>query len=94
MDRNGYNPSIYPVGYCHICGSEGDLIRHEIFGGSRRQLSKRLGLWVNLCPACHHAVHSRPERFYWLKREAELKAREDWGWSAEQFREAIGKNYL
>lgn len=93
LDANGYNQSLFETGVCHICGARGDLIRHEIYGGSRRQLSKRLGLWVNLCPSCHLKVHSYPERYLWLKREGEILTHEIWKWTPEDFREVIGKNY-
>lgn len=54
LDSNGYAPSILhdkPV--CLICGRYGTA-RHEVyFGSAYRAKSKRLGLWVTLCPWCH-----------------------------------------
>lgn len=64
MDRNGYNPSILSTtaGVCFLCGYEGDTVRHEVFeGNGSRALSKRYGLWVNLCVRCHSAVHAEPQ---------------------------------
>ena len=64
MDRNGYNPSIMATtaGECYLCGYEGETVRHEVFGGNGpRALSKRYGLWVNLCVRCHAEVHADPE---------------------------------
>ena len=53
LDSNGYAPSILhdkPV--CLICGRYGTA-RHEVyFGSAYRAKSKRLGLWVTLCPWC------------------------------------------
>lgn len=60
MDRNGYNPSILATedGVCMLCGLCTDTARHEVFYGTgERKLSKRYGLWVNLCPRCHSKVH-------------------------------------
>ena len=59
MDRNGYNPSILDTeaGVCYICGRQTETARHEIYGGKNRQVSKREGFWVNLCPDCHARVH-------------------------------------
>ena len=64
MDRNGYNKSIMATtaGECYLCHRQCDTARHEVFGGcGTRTLSKRYGLWVNLCPRCHAEVHADPE---------------------------------
>ena len=64
MDRNGYNPSIMATtaGECYLCGYEGETVRHEVFYGTgTRALSKRYGLWVNICVRCHAEVHADPE---------------------------------
>lgn len=63
MDRNGYNKSILATtdGVCYICGKYCETARHEIYGGAgTRSLSKRYGLWVNICPECHARVHADP----------------------------------
>ena len=64
MDRNGYEPSILATtsGVCYLCGAYCETARHEIWGGTgERSLSKRYGLWVNICPACHREVHAEPK---------------------------------
>lgn len=64
MDRNGYNESIMATtaGECYLCPYVGDTARHEVFYGTgTRALSKRYGLWVNLCPRCHAEVHADPK---------------------------------
>lgn len=94
MDRNGYNPSIFPLGFCYICGGGGDLIRHEIFGGvANRKKSKALGLWLNLCPACHSQLHQNPSQYRWLKADAQTRAMDLWQWTEEDFISEFGKNY-
>ena len=55
LDSNGYAPSIFETDHCLCCflgasATGANLARHEIFGGPNRQKSKRLGLWVLLCP--------------------------------------------
>ena len=64
MDSNGYNPSLLDTedGICYLCHTDGQTVRHEIYmGAGSRSLSKRYGLWVNLCPACHMEVHAEPK---------------------------------
>lgn len=64
MDRNGYNPSLLDTeqGTCYLCHTNGQTVRHEIYMGTgERSLSKRFGLWVNLCPRCHAEVHAEPK---------------------------------
>ena len=63
LDKNGYAPSLFvhESFRCYRCHRFGDTARHEIYGGSRRKASKALGLWVNVCPACHAAIHGSGE---------------------------------
>lgn len=85
LDSNGYAPSILhdkPV--CLICGRYGTA-RHEVyFGSAYRAKSKRLGLWVTLCPWCHQngptAIHNNHDADLRLKRWAQKKAMEHYGW--------------
>jgi 5-methylcytosine-specific restriction endonuclease McrA len=77
MDRNGYNPSMLATedGVCKLCGLCTQTVRHEVFYGTgTRALSKRYGLWVDLCPHCHAKVHQQPggEADKALRREAKL----------------------
>jgi len=96
LDKNGYAPSIVPaVDRCCWCGRQGDLARHEVFGGSgRREKSKRLGLWVCLCPVCHEIVHANGKASFMLKQLGEMSARSTYGWSKEKFIREFGKSYL
>ena len=64
LDSNGYARSLLDTeaGVCYLCHKYGDTARHEIFNGTGpRKLSKRFGLWVNICPACHAEVHNDKE---------------------------------
>jgi hypothetical protein len=73
LDRNGYAPSILDTdaGLCYVCWRHTETARHEIFfGRGRRKKSKRLGLWVNLCPRCHTAVHNNG-KYKSLKQNAQ-----------------------
>lgn len=106
MDKNGYAPSIMQDTVfepcCYLCGANGaldKLDRHEIFGGPYREKSKRLGLWVLLCHhECHifgpMAAHNNSTTALCLKRMAQRRAMEAYGWSTEDFIRELGKNYL
>lgn len=64
MDRNGYNKSILATtaGVCYVCGSNCETARHEVYeGNGTRALSKRYGLWINICPSCHQYIHEHPK---------------------------------
>lgn len=98
LDTNGYAPSILgskPM--CLICGRY-RAARHEVFFGPYRDKSKRLGLWVNLCPCCHQngptAVHRNRDADLKLKRWAQKKAMEHYHWSEEEFIKEFGRSYL
>lgn len=64
MDSNGYNKSLFNTvketcWYCHQRPPHGQGIRHEVFYGVRnRDISKKVGTWLYLCPRCHVWVHT------------------------------------
>ena len=86
LDANGYAPSIlHDEDACYICLSP-ETVRHEVFEGSgRRAKSKRLGLWLPLCPGHHMEMHDRAEKALALKQTAQRRAMEHYGWSKEDF---------
>ena len=100
LDSNGYSPSLLNKTdcSCYVCGQEGVLARHEPIGGPFRQKSKRLGLWVSICPACHELAHGSGIMAnavaLQLKQDAQRTAMEEYGWSTEEFIQQFGKNYL
>ena len=88
--------------YCFLCGRNGQgdsLERHHIFGAANRDLSERYGLVVHLCgERCHRngpkAAHRCAETMSVLHAYGQRKAMQENGWTAEQFRQVFGKNYL
>lgn len=98
LDSNGYAPSILSKSpTCLICGRY-RTARHEVFFGPYRDKSKRLGLWANLCPWCHQngvtAVHTNREANLRLKKWAQKKSMEYYGWPEAQFIQEFGRSYL
>lgn len=87
---------------CFLCNRNGTgdrLERHHIFSGTRRQLSEQYGLVVYLCgERCHRngtfSAHQNAEVADYLHRYGQEKAMQEQGWTAEQFAEIFGKNYL
>lgn len=94
LDRNGYAPSLFETGCCVICGAGGDLIRHEIYGGTRRSNSKKYGAWLTLCPRCHEVIHRHPLKFSRLKEIGQKEVVAFYGMTTEEFIAKFGKNYL
>ena len=92
MDRNGYNKSLFNTdqGKCYLCKRYGDTARHEVYGASNRAFSKKLGMWVDICPLCHKRVHA--ENDIDLKREGQRLFEEEYG--HERFMAVFGRNYL
>lgn len=98
LDSNGYAPSILSKSpTCLICGRY-RTARHEVFFGPYRDKSKQLGLWANLCPWCHQngvtAVHTNREADLRLKKWAQKKAMEYYGWPEARFIQEFGRSYL
>ena len=94
MDSNGYNPSLFSTDKCFLCGSQGDLVRHEVFHGPNRLKSKRYGCWITLCPMCHMSIHARPLTYKWVQGMVQDRAMEVYGWKEDDFREVFGKSWL
>ena len=94
MDRNGYNPSILDTesGVCYVCGRQTDTARHEIYGGANRNISKRMGFWVNLCPDCHRRVH-RVEDFAVAALKEPCEAVFEQTHTRQEFFDLIGRYY-
>lgn len=96
LDRNGYAKSIMPTknGVCFLCGLCTETVRHEVYGGANREISKANGFWVNLCPNCHRKVHEVYNRDYVirkLKKPCELIYQTTH--TREQFKKLIGEYY-
>lgn len=94
-DRNGYNKSLFNTEYgeCYICHKITDTARHEILHGPNRQLSKKYGLWLNLCPPCHARVHQEDNgRYRYLKENAQNLF--NLAFPEEDFLKVFGRNYL
>lgn len=96
LDRNGYAPTIMQGGdHCYMCGRSGILQRHEVFGNAYRDKSKCYGLWVQLCPDCHHYIHFvDANRKVELREHAQRIAQKHYGWTEAEFRGRFGKNYI
>ncbi len=99
LDKHGYSKSILQrdENHCFLCGRFlCKLDRHEVFGASNRNKSKRLGLWVMLChDECHiNGVHAHKEISDTLKRKAQAAAMKAYNWTKEDFIREFGRNYL
>lgn len=86
-------------GQCWLCGRQGALEDHHIFGGAYRKKSEKFGLKVGLCgDSCHRngrmAAHQSKETALKLKQYGQRKYMKEQGATVEEFRAQFGKNYL
>lgn len=84
---------------CYITGTPYNLHEHHIFEGTgTRQLSEKYGLKVWLRADWHnmadYGVHFNKELDLELKRMAQQKAMEYYGWDTETFIKKFGRNYI
>lgn len=95
LDSNGYAPTIMQSAErCYMCGRSGLLARHEIFGNAYRDKSKAFGLWIWICPDCHHEVHFvHADQRIWLREQGQITAQRHYGWNDNEFREKFGRSY-
>lgn len=94
MDRNGYNNSLFDTkaDVCYICKTHCETARHEIYGASNRDFSKKLGMWINVCPRCHSKIHLYPVDYLPLKEEGQRIFEREYG--HERFVAVFSRNYL
>jgi hypothetical protein len=83
---------------CFLCGSHNWLEEHHVFGGANRKISEKYGLKVHLCHWCHNeppnGVHHNSENRQALQSMAQEKAMQHYGWTVDDVRRILGKNYL
>ena len=100
---NGYKNKWKRV--CVFCGTNG-AERHEVYGGSNRQISIDYGFQIDLCSECHRNMHNPPDiiwehrrEFYRQKFQADYEkklvgAGIDPETARDLWLKLIGKNYL
>ena len=96
LDKNGYAPTLFHCedGTCYRCHNTVQTARHEIYGGALRSKSKQFGLWINVCPQCHAAVHDSGEMQDYYHRLGQHLAMAEYGWTVPEFRRRFYKNYI
>lgn len=82
------------VGECYICKRYGPCDVHHVLSGPFRAKADKLGLTIPVCRTCHSAIHATPERYRYLKAEAQEKAMRDQGWTVAEFIAEFGRNYF
>ena len=83
---------------CFLCGRSGRMELHHIFGGALRKKSDRMGLVVDLCPACHNqppnGAHFNPAVMQQLHTYGQRLAMYQNNWTKQDFIREFGKNYM
>ena len=82
---------------CYICGAQGKLEKHHIFGGDRnRRWSEKYGLTVHLCVTCHRdnkkGVHADAEIAEMLHKIGQAAFERTH--TRQEFCGIFGRNYL
>lgn len=81
---------------CYVTGWTIDLHKHHIFGGGRRKLSERYGLWVWLRSDWHnqsdYGVHFNKELDTLLKQKGQEAFERNH--TRAEFMAIFGRNYL
>lgn len=98
--KNGYKDSLFETeeGRCYLCKYfEEDppitTVRHEIIHGiANRELSKRYGLWINICVPHHEDIHNNPGEYEFLKEAAQALFEEVY--PEEDFLTIFGRKYI
>lgn len=87
---------------CFICGMNTNLEPldcHHIWGASNRKKSEKYGLKVYIHHnKCHifgeNSVHKNAKVDRAVKKIAQQRAMQYYGWSTEEFIKLFGKNYI
>lgn len=80
---------------CYITGRTDHLHKHHIFGGGRRKISEKWGLWIWLTGEYHnlssHGIHFDAKLDRLVKTQCQQRFEELHGHG--QWMKVIGKNY-
>lgn len=84
---------------CYITGRTDNLHEHHVFFGTgKRKLSEKYGLKIWLVGELHNmsdeGVHFNKELDLQIKKMAQEKAMEYYGWSVEDFIKIFGRSYI
>lgn len=91
LERNRYSILTNDLEHCYICGNP--LVeKHEIYGGSNRQVSMKNGFVVPLCREHHRLLTDNPLMALPLKQECQKEYERTN--SREDFIKLVGKSYL
>ena len=81
---------------CYVTGSQSNLHRHHVYGGSNRSNSEKYGCWIWLRADYHnmsdHGVHFDKELDLAIKQQTQVRFKAIWG--RDRFMEVFGRNYL
>ena len=82
--------------HCYLCGRNGPLEIHHIFGGPNRNNSTEFGLVVPLCHSCHtgsvESVHQSKQAMEYLRKIGQQKF--EVTYPELDFLKIFKKNYL
>ena len=74
------------------------LDKHHVFGGSNRDRSERMGLWIYVRKDLHNvsreSIHQNAELNRTIKKWAQRKCMEHYDMSIDDFIREFGKNYI
>lgn len=80
---------------CPLCGKWDYLETHHIFEGvGRRAISDRLWLVLEVCPACHRSIHSKPKAWEWLKERTQRGYMEMENMTEDEWIDIFGRSWL
>ena len=88
--------------HCFICGMNRNLEpldEHHVFGAANKKKSEKYGLKIYIHHnKCHifgeNSVHKNAKVDRAVKKIAQKRAMEKYGWTIDEFREIFGKNYI
>lgn len=79
---------------CALCGRWDYLETHHVFeGAGRRAISDRLGLTIDICPACHRSIHAKPKAWEWLKERTQREYMTAHGMTDEGWINEFGRSW-
>ena len=81
---------------CWVTGQTTGLHKHHIYGGARRKLSEKYGLYVYLTPYWHNASNDGVHFDYEFDMKLKTLAQTEFEkvYSRDKFMELFGRNYL
>ena len=92
LEQKRYSILTNNLDICYICKKNKKDDIHEIYAGSKRQISIKNGFCIPVCRKCHCEIQNDESKMIIYKKECQMEFEKTQ--SREEWLKLVGRNYL